>query len=132
MRRTSEEEKKKNREDSDEDEDDDSDATSVASTKFSYYSINSTCSEKSRKQARLSNYAFCIQVRTWLHYDIMLKCRFFSLDFLLQEINCKLLVYSIYVVFMFEQKLKVLVYYADMQVFGIFFFNLWTSFYRKL
>ena len=62
MRRTSEEEKKKKREDSDEDEDDDSDATSVASTKFSYYSINSTCSEKSRKQARLSNYAFCIQV----------------------------------------------------------------------
>ena len=60
MRRTSEEEKKA-REDSDEDEDD-SDTTSVASTKFSYYSINSTTSEKSRKQARLSNYAFCIQV----------------------------------------------------------------------
>ena len=64
MRRTSEEEKK-NREDSDEDEED-SDTTSVASTNFSYYSINSTCSEKSRKQARLSNYAFCIQVRTLL------------------------------------------------------------------
>ena len=60
MRRTSEEEKKA-REESDEDEED-SDTASVASTKFSYYSINSTCSEKSRKQARLSNYTFCIQV----------------------------------------------------------------------
>ena len=65
------EEENKNREDS-EDEEAESDTASVASTKFSYYSINSTCSEKSRKQARLSNYAFCIQVFVWC-FD-SLKC----------------------------------------------------------
>ena len=51
---------------SDSEDEEEEDDVSVASTKFSYFSINSSRTERSRKQARLSNYAFCIQVRIFI------------------------------------------------------------------
>ena len=65
MRRATEDDVNRNlphHEDSEEEEGEEDDTVSVASTKFSYFSLNSSQKEKSKKQSRLSNFAYCIQV----------------------------------------------------------------------